>query len=133
VPEELGPGAGDKEEYYPGLPQIATLDIGDPSYICSPQSTIVASVIVVVLLNLSLIGGFVFFYRLKRKSWVKTKEAEDPRPRRQDLPPPLPPHNPRHPGSGDVMFRNTYSDKNSTGRSSRFSDNPTVAGMARHH
>ena len=22
---ELGPGAGDKEEYYPGLPQIATL------------------------------------------------------------------------------------------------------------
>ena len=52
-------------------------DIGDPSYICSPQSTIIAAVIVVLLLNFSLVAGFVFFYRLKRKHWTKTKEGEE--------------------------------------------------------
>jgi len=113
------------EQYYPG--SISTYDIGDPSYICSPQSTIIAAAIVVLLLNFSLIAGFIFFYRLKRKTWSKTKEVEGTS-RRQDVPPPLPPHNSRH--QGEVMYRNTY-DKNSS-RSTRFHDNPTIAGMSRH-
>ena len=92
-------------------------DIGDPSYICSPQSTIIAAVIVVLLLNFSLVAGFVFFYRLKRKHWTKTKEVEELRqPRRQEVPPPLPPHHPRGHAGHDVMFRGHY-DKTS-GRSS---------------
>ena len=47
-------------------------DIGDPSYICSPQSTIIAAVIVVLLLNFGLVTAFIFFYRMKRKHWVKS-------------------------------------------------------------
>ena len=78
-------------------------DIGDPSYICSPQSTIIAAVIVVLLLNFGLVTAFIFFYRMKRKHWVKSREAEGPAPRREDLPPPLPPHNSRQ-GAGGTMY-----------------------------
>ena len=99
-------------------------DIGDPSYICSPQSTIIAAVIVVLLLNFGLVTGFIFFYRMKRKHWVKSKEAEGQVPRREDLPPPLPPHNTRHgavysqAGQQEVIFKSAYD--NSRPRTSRW-------------
>jgi len=130
-PERELARAAEAEQYYPGLPSIATLDIGDPSYICSPQSTIIAAVIVVLLLNFSLVAGFVFFYRLKRKHWTKTKEVEELRqPRRQEVPPPLPPHHPRGHAGQDVMFRGHYDKTSGRSSSSRFTDNPTLAGMA---
>ena len=94
-------------------------DIGDPSYICSPQSTIIAAVIVVLLLNFGLVTGFVFFYRMKRKHWVKSKEAEGAGPRREDIPPPLPPHNNRHgalysqDGGQEVIFKSAYDNTRS--------------------
>ena len=62
--------------YYPGLgggsqASLAQYDIGDPSYVCSPQSTIIAVLMVIGGLFLGLIAGFVFFYRMKRKHWSK--------------------------------------------------------------
>jgi len=119
-PEREEQTAASQDNYYPA---IATYDIGDPSYICSPQSTIIAAVIVVLLLNFGLVTGFIFFYRMKRKHWVKSKEVEGPVPRRGDLPPPLPPHNNRHgtmysqTGHQDVMFKSAYD--NTRARTSR--------------
>jgi uncharacterized protein YneF (UPF0154 family) len=43
--------------------------------VCSPQSTIIAIIIVVVFLNTGLVAGFIFFYRTKRKQWTKVKEV----------------------------------------------------------
>ena len=62
--------------YYPGLggnsqASLAQYDIGDPSYVCSPQSTIIAVLMVIGGLFVGLIAGFVFFYRMKRKHWSK--------------------------------------------------------------
>ena len=98
---------------------------------CSPQSTIIAIVIVVVFLNFGLIAGFIFFYRLKRKHWMKTKDADNPR---TELPPPLPPHHPR--GSGavysnggqEVLFKSAYDPPP---RAARFMGNPTLVGMSK--
>lgn len=54
------------------------LDFNDPSYVCSPQSTIIASVIIVIVLNIGLIAAFVVFYRLKRKQWSKRSASVSP-------------------------------------------------------
>ena len=63
--------------YYPGLGSaqnsLAQYDMGDPSYVCSPQSTIIAVLIVIGTLVLGLVTGFVFFYRMKRKHWSKVR------------------------------------------------------------
>ena len=108
------------------------IDIGDPSFVCSPQSTIIAIVIVVAFLNFGLVAGFVFFYRMKKKHWVKVKEADNPR---SEVPPPLPPHHPRG-GSGaiysnggqEVLFKSAYDPPP---RAARFTGNPTLAGMSK--
>ena len=68
--------------YYPGLggvgsqASLAQYDIGDPSYVCSPQSTIIAVLMVIGGLFLGLIAGFVFFYRMKRKHWSKVSPKQ---------------------------------------------------------
>ena len=100
---------------------------------CSPQSTIISIVIVVVFLNFGLVAGGIFFYRMKRKHWIKTKEADNPSPR-TELPPHLPPHHPR--GSGaiysnggqEVLFKSAYDPPP---RAARFTGNPTLAGMSK--
>jgi hypothetical protein len=51
-------------------------DLGDPSYVCSPQSTIIAIIIVAVFLNTGFVAGAVFFYRTKRNQWTKLKEVK---------------------------------------------------------
>jgi len=125
---DMDPTAPAKDNYYPSF---AAYDIGDPSFVCSPQSTLIAIVIVVVFLNFGLVAGFIFFYRLKRKHWMKTKEADNPR---TEMPPPLPPHHPR--GSGaiysnggqEVLFKSAYDPPP---RAARFTGNPTLAGMAK--
>ena len=74
-----------------------------------------------LLLNFGLVTGFVFFYRMKRKHWVKSKEAEGgPGPRREDIPPPLPPHNNRQGGAlysqaggQEVLFKSAYDNTRS--------------------
>ena len=72
---------------------------GNPDYVCSPHSTIIASVIIVVVLNIITITAFVVFYRYKRKEWVKrsmTSEVGRLRPVSSRVhpatapPPPLP-------------------------------------------
>ena len=77
----------------------------------------------VLLLNFGLVTGFVFFYRMKRKHWVKSKEAEGAGgvggPRREDIPPPLPPHNSRQgavysqAGGQEVIFKSGYDNTRS--------------------
>ena len=77
--------------------------------------------IVVLLLNFGLVTGFIFFYRMKRKHWGKSKEAEGGAggPRREDIPPPLPPHNSRHgamysqAGGQEVIFKSAYDNTRS--------------------
>ena len=54
------------------------VDFNDPSYVCSPQSTIIVSVIIVVVLNIGLIAAFLVFYRLKRKQWSKRSASVSP-------------------------------------------------------
>ena len=89
----MGPASS---PYYPGRAAVhqgtlAQYDMGDPSYVCSPQSTIVAVLMVIGSLFLGLVAGFVFFYRMKRKHWSKVQETT----RSSHQPPPLPPHHPR--------------------------------------
>ena len=116
--------------YYPGLggggqASLAQYDIGDPSYVCSPQSTIIAVLMVIGGLFLGLIAGFVFFYRMKRKHWSKVSPKQmkiksldksldikmwtlqklgfsnvldKVRESDRSQPPPLPPHHPRAAG-----------------------------------
>jgi len=122
--------------YYPGLgggqASLASYDMGDPSYVCSPQSTIIAVLMVIGGLFIGLVTGFLFFYRVKRKHWTKVRESE------RSQPPPLPPHHPRAAGGGgsvysnsgpEVLFKSAYST--STRRPGGFQGNPTMAGMAR--
>jgi len=114
------------DNYYPA---VMGYDLQDPNYVCSPQSTIISVIIVVLFINMGLIVGAVFFYRMKRTSWMKTREVENCRP--PNLPPPLPPHNSTrnsavYSNTGDVLFKSTY-DSNPR---SRFTDNPTLAGMS---
>ena len=45
---------------------------------CSPQSTIIVSVIIVVVLNVGLIAAFLVFYRLKQKQWAKRSASVSP-------------------------------------------------------
>jgi len=122
--------------YYPGLGSahnsLAQYDMGDPSYVCSPQSTIIAVLIVIGTLVLGLVTGFVFFYRMKRKHWSKVREST------HQQPPPLPPHHPRAGGGGggavysntgqEVLFKSAYE---APARAARFQGNPTLANMAR--
>jgi hypothetical protein len=57
---------------------IFSVDFNDPSYVCSPQSTIIVSVIIVVVLNVGLIAAFIVFYRLQRKQWAKRSASVSP-------------------------------------------------------
>jgi len=122
--------------YYPGLgggsqASLAQYDIGDPSYVCSPQSTIIAVLMVIGGLFLGLIAGFVFFYRMKRKHWSKVRESD------RSQPPPLPPHHPRAAGGGGAVYSNTGQEVlfksafDAPPRAARFQGNPTMAGMSR--
>ena len=99
---EAGPHHGGGPQHGPGYyPARAQLDLGDPSYICSPQATVIALVILLVSLNTGAAAGFCFFYRLKRKQWTGKILTNGTGP------PPLPPHNPRpalHPGQ-QVLFK----------------------------
>lgn len=83
--------------YFPGGYPVDAA--GNPDYVCSPHSTIIASVIIVVVLNIITITAFVVFYRYKRKEWVKrsmTSEVGRLRPVSSRVhpatapPPPLP-------------------------------------------
>ena len=40
------------------------LDLSDPSFVCSPQSTIISVAVVLISLNVVFVAAFVFFYRL---------------------------------------------------------------------
>jgi hypothetical protein len=44
--------------------------------VCSPQSTIIAIIIVAVFLNTGFVAGAVFFYRTKRNQWTKLKQVK---------------------------------------------------------
>ena len=54
------------------------VDFNDPSYVCSPHSTIIVTVIIVVVLNIGLLAAFLVFYRLKRKQWAKRSASVSP-------------------------------------------------------
>jgi len=123
------------DNYYPAFLGYDRMSFSDPSYVCTPQSTIAAIVVVLVFLFSGLLLGAIFFYRLKRTGWRKAIEADKCRP---DIPPPLPPHHPRsssgysnsavYSNSGqDVLFKSTYESN----QRSRFTDNPTLAGMSK--
>ena len=53
------------------------VDASNPDYVCSPHSTIIASVIIVVVLNIITITAFVVFYRHKRKEWRKRSAVSE--------------------------------------------------------
>ena len=40
-------------------------------YVCSPQTTIVASVVIVVVLFVGMLSAFTAFYRYKRRQWTR--------------------------------------------------------------
>jgi hypothetical protein len=46
--------------------------------VCSPHSTIIISIIIVVVLNVGLFAAFVVFYRMKRKQWAKRSASVSP-------------------------------------------------------
>ena len=48
-----------------------SVENGNPEYVCSPHSTIIAAVIIVVIMNVILITAFIVFYRYKRQRWIK--------------------------------------------------------------
>ena len=54
------------------------MDFNDPAYVCSPQSTIIVTVIILVILNIGLFTAFVVFYRLKRRQWAKRSASVSP-------------------------------------------------------
>ncbi|XP_059489112.1 uncharacterized protein LOC132204551 isoform X2 [Neocloeon triangulifer] len=43
----------------------------EDGFVCTPSSTIIASVFTTVFFNVGLVAGFVFFYRTKKKQWQK--------------------------------------------------------------
>ncbi|XP_023323415.1 uncharacterized protein LOC111697594 [Eurytemora carolleeae] len=116
----------DTDSYYPAFLGHELLD---PSFVCSPQSTIIAIIIVVVFINTGLVVAGIFFYRMKRKSWRKVREVERSRP--VDMPPPLPPH---HPSRTNAVYSNLGQDvlfKTASNPRSRFMENPTLIGMTK--
>ena len=44
---------------------------GNPDLVCSPHSTLIASISTVVFMNLVLFVAFVVFYRYQRRKWMK--------------------------------------------------------------
>ena len=86
------------DAYFPALAGIPSGEApgATSDYVCSPQTTIVASIISVIAMNLVLIVSFVVFYRYQRRRWMQ-KGAMDSRIRPvssrihpQAVPPPLP-------------------------------------------
>ena len=59
------------------FPFYYLVDASNPDYVCSPHSTIIASVIIVVVLNIITITAFVVFYRHKRKEWRKRSAVSE--------------------------------------------------------
>lgn len=41
----------------------------EEDYICTPRSLVVVSVLTLLLLNVSMVIGFVIFYRVRKKFW----------------------------------------------------------------
>ena len=56
---------------------LATVEKTDSNYVCSPQMTIVASIIIVVVIILGLIAGFAIFYRYKKRQWLNGRKGSD--------------------------------------------------------
>ena len=58
--------------YFPSLAGFPSNPSGNPdNLVCSPHSTLVASICTVVAMNLVLIVAFVVFYRYQRRKWMK--------------------------------------------------------------
>ena len=82
----------------------------DEGQVCTPSGTVAAAIVTVILLHLALVGGFTYFYRRKRRSWMN----KDLNPLSFHNPAGLPAYstNPRnslhHYTSPDIMFRNVY-------------------------
>ena len=56
---------------------LALVEKTDSNYVCSPQMTIVASIIIVVVLIIGLIAGFAIFYRYKKRQWLTGRKGSD--------------------------------------------------------
>ena len=56
---------------------LIIVEKNDSSYVCSPQMTIVASIIIVGVLIIGLIAGFAIFYRYKKRQWLSGRKASD--------------------------------------------------------
>merc|ERR1719511_414125 len=55
--------------YFPKLAGLPVENGSNPEYVCSPHSTIISAVIIVVIMNIILITAFIVFYRYKRQRW----------------------------------------------------------------
>ena len=56
---------------------LIIVEKNDSSYVCSPQMTIVASIIIVGVLIIGLIAGFAIFYRYKKRQWLSGRKGSD--------------------------------------------------------
>ena len=56
---------------------LIIVEKNDSSYVCSPQMTIVASIIIVGVVIIGLIAGFAIFYRYKKRQWLGGRKASD--------------------------------------------------------
>eukprot|EP00095_Tigriopus_kingsejongensis_P000115 maker-scaffold983_size73474-snap-gene-0.8 protein:Tk00115 transcript:maker-scaffold983_size73474-snap-gene-0.8-mRNA-1 annotation:"PREDICTED: uncharacterized protein LOC100909276" len=58
----------------------------DPSLICSPPSSLIAVLVIVLVLNVAMIAAFIIFYRQKKKFWSKRVGALSHFPHPQQRP-----------------------------------------------
>ena len=95
--------------YYPSSSNGGDSSV-DPSYICSPHSTLVAVIVIILVINVAMVAAVIIFYRQKRKHWSKRVGAvghhqpEAPRHTAAVAPPPPIPSRPSSSTSG-VVFK----------------------------
>ncbi len=50
-------------------------ELGDPSYICSPHSTLIVVIVIILVLNVAMVAAFVIFYRFGQTLTISTRSS----------------------------------------------------------